>query len=287
LDVKPDFKVTSVDNDHQHIEYIHRQTETAEIYFVTNGSLTQEKVTCTFRVDKDLVPELWDAETGMIQRNVAYSKVENGISIDLVLDPIASRFVVFKDQSSGKNDAGLRTDLQFGFSKNGERSNKIDLTKNWNVSFDTEMGGPESYQMEQLTSWSDINLDGVKYYSGTATYTREFSIEEALLSKDTEVYVAFEGIQEMARFFINGNDVGILWTPPYQANITQHLKPGTNQITVEVINTWNNRIVGDLRNPDKTPYTHTNAKSKFTKDGPLLPSGLTGKAALLFVNTNQ
>jgi hypothetical protein len=175
--------------------------------------------------------------------------------------------------------------LQFGFSNNGSRpSTNIDLSKNWNVSFDSEMGGPESYQMEELVSWSDIDLDGVKYYSGTATYKREFTIEDGSLSKETDVFVAFEDIQEIARVFINGNDCGITWTPPYKANITQQIKPGTNRITVEVTNTWNNRIVGDLRNPEEKPYTNTNAKVRFTENSPLLKSGLIGKARIFFTN---
>jgi hypothetical protein len=281
LDVEPDFVVKGTDNSHEHIDYIHRQTETEEIYFVSNSSLVEEKVTCTFRVNKNMVPELWDAETGLIQRNVAYSKVENGISIDLVLNPISSRFVVFKDRSSGKNVAGLTKDLQFGLSRNISASTTIDLTKNWNVSFDTEMGGPESYQMEELTSWPDIDLDGVKYYSGTATYTREFTIEESLLSKEMDIYVAFEDIQEIARIDINGNDCGIIWTPPYDANITQFVKTGMNKIVVEVTNTWNNRIVGDLKNPDERAFTKTNAKYKLTKTSSLLKSGLIGKAEII------
>ena len=98
-----------------HIDYIHRQTETEDIYFVSNSSPMEEKVTCVFRVDKNRVPEIWDAETGLIQREVEYSKVENGISIELVMDPLASRFVVFRNKSTGKNDAGLSCDLQYGF----------------------------------------------------------------------------------------------------------------------------------------------------------------------------
>ena len=149
------------------------------------------------------------------------------------------------------------------------------------------MGGPESYQMEELISWSESDLDGVKYYSGTATYTREFTVEESLLSKEVDVYIAFEDIQEIARVSINRNDVGFIWTPPYSANITRHLQPGINQITVQVTNTWNNRIVGDLNNPNEVPYTNTNAKSKFTADGPLLKSGLIGKAKIFFSNKNE
>ncbi len=282
LNVKPDFVLEGPDSSHDHIDYIHRRTETEDIYFVTNTGLVEEKVTCTFRVDKNMVPELWDAETGLIQREITHVKVENGISIDLVLNPISSRFVVFRDHSTGKNDADLALDLQFGFSNNSNPSATIDLTKNWNVSFDIEMGGPETYQMEVLTSWSDVDLDGVKYYSGTATYTREFAIEEDTLSEGTDVYLTFEDIQEMAEVFVNGEDCGIIWTPPFAANITKHLKPGSNKITVEVTNTWNNRIIGDLRNPEGRNYTKTNAKSKFEANGPLLKSGLMGKAEIRF-----
>lgn len=284
LNIPPDFDVQGIDNSDGHIDYIHRRTEMEDIYFVSNSGEEEETVTCTFRVDKDKVPELWDAETGLIQRVLEYSKAENGISIELVLDPLASRFVVFRNKSTGKNDAGLTSDLQFGFHNDSNPSTSIDLTKNWKVSFDTELGGPESYDMDELASWSEVDVEGVKYYSGTATYTRDFTIEKSLLSKDTEVTVAFENIQEIARVHINGNDCGIIWTPPYKANITKYIKPGTNKITVEVTNTWNNRIVGDLRNPDEKAYTRTNAKNKFNENSPLLESGLIGHAEIFFTN---
>ena len=281
LEIKPDFEVKGTGNSHHHIDYIHRQTDLEDIYFVANSSQNEQKVTCTFRVEGNKVPELWDAATGLIQRNVAYSKAENGISMELVLDPIASRFVVFKDPSSEKNKVELSTDLQYGFLNNSE-TKSIDLTKGWNVSFDTQMGGPKSYQMEALTDWSAVDVEGIKYYSGTATYNREFTIEEGLISKETQVFVAFEDIQEMAKVIINGQDCGITWTPPYNVNVTKYIQPGINQITVEVINTWNNRIVGDLNNPEQT-YTTTNAKGKFQADGPLLKSGLIGKAEIILV----
>jgi hypothetical protein len=88
----------------------------------------------------------------------------------------------------------------------------------------------------------------------------------------------------MARVFVNGNDCGIVWIPPYKTRITPYLKNGTNKITVEVINTWNNRIVGDIRNPDKQPFTNTNAKVKFRETSPLLKSGLLGRAELVHCN---
>jgi len=285
LNIKPDFEVKGIDNCDYHIDYIHRQTETEDIYFVSNSSQVEETVSCVFRVEENRVPEIWDAESGLIQRDVKYTKVKNGISIEFVMDPLASRFVVFKNKSTGSNDAELSYDLQFGFhqmQKKEKNPRSIDITAGWNVNFYPDWGGPKCYQLDKLTSWSDVEDEGVKYYSGMASYTRSFSVTNEILHKGAEAFVAFENIQEMARVFINGKDCGIVWTPPYKTNITPHLKAGTNSITVQVVNTWNNRIVGDVINPEGKVYTNTNAKNKFNKNSPLLKSGLIGKAQIIF-----
>jgi hypothetical protein len=83
---------------------------------------------------------------------------------------------------------------------------------------------------------------------------------------------------------LNGHDCGIVWTPPYKANITPYLKAAENNITVEVINSWNNRIVGDTKNPAGKQYTNTNIKYKFKGVKQLLKSGLLGSAEIVFTN---
>src|SRR5665647_213340 len=290
LNVPTDFEVKDIDNRDRHIDYIHRQTDAEDIYFVSNSSHTEQQISCVFRVDKNRIPELWDAESGLIQRDVKFSKVKNGISIELIMNPISSRFVVFRNSTTGKNDSGLKYNLQYGFHKDQKvvKTNEpIDITSNWDISFNPEMGGPKSFRMEKLISWSDIDEKGIKYYSGSATYTRNFIIKDEVLSKGTEAYASFGDIQEMARVSVNGNDCGIVWTPPYDVLITPYLKAGSNTITVQVINTWNNRIVGDLINPDGKAYTRTNIKNKFRKEGPLLNSGLIGKAEIFFTGGYQ
>jgi hypothetical protein len=287
LHIPPDMEVIGIDNSDQHIDYLHRQTETKDIYFVSNSKPEAEKVTCVFRVDKNRIPELWDAETGLIQRKVNYSIIENGIRIDFLMDPMSSKFIVFSNKSAGKNDPGLSYDLQYGFvhsPKQGEKNKTIDLCYNWNINFNPAMGGPASYHLDSLVSWSDNNDEGIKYYSGSATYEKDFSLDKDALTKGTEAFVVFEDIQEMAQVFVNGNDCGIVWTQPYKADITKYLKTGSNTITVKVINTWNNRIVGDIINPDKKQYTRTNIKYKFKANSPLLKSGLIGKAKIIFTD---
>ncbi len=66
-----------------------------------------------------------------------------------------------------------------------------------------------------------------------------------------------------------------MWTPPYRVDITKALRPGKNELRIEVTNTWFNRLKGDLLLPEKERITQTNAPF-WAKDKPLLPAGLFG-----------
>ncbi|NHE58198.1 glycosyl hydrolase [Cyclobacterium plantarum] len=287
LSILPDMEVMGIDNHDLHIDFVHRQTTSEDIYFISNSSERQEKISINFRVDESRIPEIWDPVSGLIQRKVSFSKKKDGIMLEMIMDPLASRFVVFRENTSGINDASLHTDLQFGFQEEPEADDSVeamDISTQWTIAFNPEWGGPESIQTDSLASWTESESEGVQFYSGTASYSREFTLDEEMVSPQKEAFITFEDIQEMARVFVNGNDCGIVWLPPYTTRITPFLKAGANTITVKVVNTWNNRIVGDVRNPDKISYTRTNANIKFNEDSPLLPSGLMGKSQIKFIN---
>lgn len=289
LKVSPDFIVTGTDNTDMHIDYLHRRTENEDIYFVSNSKPEVEFIKCIYRVDKRKVPELWNPVTGLIQRDPVYTRTGEGLELELQLDPLGSVFVVFTGKAAAAGSADQAKDLQFGVFSDGNKEKskaRFDISKNWTISFNEEMGGPGSFSFENLVSWSDSEVDGIRYYSGSAHYTKDFSLGEGSFSENDRVLLTFEDIQETARVIINGNDCGILWTPPYMVEITPYVKTGNNSIEVQVINTWNNRIIGDLRNPEDKSYTRTNIKYKFSKDNELLKSGLTGKAEIIVVNRN-
>ena len=88
------------------------------------------------------------------------------------------------------------------------------------------------------------------------------------------------GIQTM---LMNGKPVGgILWKPPFQADVTSALKPGSNHIEVKVTNLWPNRIIGD-RQPNATKKYAWLDYKPFRADTPLLESGLLGPVKLSMV----
>jgi hypothetical protein len=72
----------------------------------------------------------------------------------------------------------------------------------------------------------------------------------------------------------------VLWKEPYRIDIAPFVKTGENQLEITVVNTWNNRIVGDLTVKPEERITRTNIAGKFNPKTPLLPSGLFGPVML-------
>jgi hypothetical protein len=54
----------------------------------------------------------------------------------------------------------------------------------------------------------------------------------------------------MARPKLNRHDLGILWKPPFEAEVTSFLREGENALEVEVVNLWPNRMIGDEQLPE-------------------------------------
>jgi hypothetical protein len=92
--VPPDFEARSPEP-HAQIDYIHRIREGAEIYFVVNRQNRWEEVLGTFRV-AGKAPELWQADTGQMQRQPVYTCAGGRTEVPLRLAPLGSVFVVFR-----------------------------------------------------------------------------------------------------------------------------------------------------------------------------------------------
>ena len=180
----------------------------------------------------------------------------------------------------------------------------------WNVVFAPGGGAPPQAKFEQLISWTQRPEPGIKYYSGTATYTRRFAMPEELLERGRRVFLDLGKVDVMADVRLNGQSLGTLWKAPYRVEITRALKPGQNTLAVKVANLWINRQIGDEwlpedseRNPNGTlkawpNWLEAGTKSPtgrysfsswrlWKKDSPLQESGLLGPVRLLSVQQVQ
>lgn len=213
------------------IRYTHRTMDGADIYFVSNRSDKKVTADCGFRI-AGKIPELWNPLTGEKRDLSVFDSSGNGTDIELEFDAYQSYFIVFrkngKSSGNGKNFMHRRV-VKY-------------LDAQWNVSFDPKWGGVKDTVFEKLTDWSADADPRIKYYSGSAFYVQRFNMESPLSGR---VFLDLGNVKNMARVWLNGKEIGTLWTSPWVIDITDELKSKNNELKVEVVNLWVNRLVGD------------------------------------------
>ena len=91
-----------------------------------------------------------------------------------------------------------------------------------------------------LKPWTQT---GLANFSGTAIYTKTFTIPETY--RDKRVMLDLGRVSSVADVFVNGEHAGTLVWRPYQLDISRLIKPGENEIKILVTNTEaNQRAVG-------------------------------------------
>ncbi|MBK8975235.1 MAG: hypothetical protein IPM29_04875 [Planctomycetes bacterium] len=156
----------------------------------------------------------------------------------------------------------------------------VEIPGPWRVRFPAGRGAPEEVELSALRSWSEHVDEGIRHFSGIATYSARFTPPADLLVSDVRVRLDLGRLAGVARVTLNGEVLGIVWKPPYAIDVTDRLRPGDNELQCEVANTWHNRLVGDSTLPPEDRITRTNIRRPFTPNTPLLESGLLGPVRL-------
>ena len=127
-----------------------------------------------------------------------------------------------------------------------------DLTaSSWKVNFPEGKGAPASITLDGLSPLQLCPIDGVKYFSGTATYSTSFSLPA---SSGKRLILDLGQVYNLAHVYLNGKDLGTLWKLPFSVDITDYAVEGQNTLEVAVTNLWTNRLIGDAQTPDAYEY---------------------------------
>ena len=156
----------------------------------------------------------------------------------------------------------------------------------WNLAFDTAWGGPAEVSVDSLKSWTEFTEEGIKYYSGTAVYKKEFEFSKTNL-KNKRAILDLGNLHELATVRLNGETIGNVWISPFTLDVTNELTEGTNHLEIEVVNLWPNRLILDGRLPEDKRLTHTNI-TKFNAGNAekyLRISGLLGPVRIVLTST--
>ncbi len=273
------------------LDWIHRRDSAAEIYFLSNQAAVEARVEVLFRINGKQ-PELWDAVTGRLRDLPEWRQVNGRTAVPMRFAPRQSFFVVFRKEAHGPGSG-----VNFPVARE-----VVKIEGPWEVSFDPKWGGPEKVAFTTLDDWTQRPEEGIRYYSGTAVYRKTFDLATSAASEaKSTIYLDLGTVKNLARVSVNGRDCGIVWTAPWQAEITTAVRPGKNDLQVEAVNLWPNRLIGDASLPKEKRRTVTNVRTYDTltsgtygckicearqaagRPAELLPSGLLGPVRIISV----
>lgn len=262
LAVAPDFEYGKP-HDEQPVEFLHRKAGEADIYFVDNRSDQDATIDASFRI-AGKAPELWYAETGKSEP-ASYTVAAGRTTVPLHLEPWGTVFVILREPT--KASSRMLPKLS--------ESELATVGGPWTVSFQSDRGAPPSVTLDKLISWSDSEDKGIKYFSGAGTYTKTLEAPKEWFKPGAKLWIDLGDVKNLAEVTVNGKSLGIVWHPPYRVDVTTELKPGSNEISIKVINAWVNRLIGDQQPDATTKYTFADVKP-YKANSPLQPSGLIG-----------
>ncbi len=179
----------------------------------------------------------------------------------------------------------------------------LPLDTGWEVAFPPDLGAPASVRLDRLADLSRHPEEGIRHFSGTATYSRTLTLTAAQLGRG-KLCLDLGDVKNLAEVVVNGRNLGVLWKKPFCMDITSALKPGDNRIEIRITNLWVNRLIGDASKwagagikygerglkswpewvsrdapPPDAPVTFV-TYPHWTADDQLLPSGLLGPVTL-------
>ncbi len=268
------------------IGFVHRRTDSADIYFIANTGNARQRGQMTFRV-AGTPPEWWDPMTGQSSPAEVSGSGRETTTVSLSLAPYEAKFLVF---AKGMKAAPSKQWRSTG--------GPVDVSRGWKVSFGTS--GPTE-TMEKLHSWTDdaATLD----YSGTATYEKEVQLPSEMMGEGKRLILSFgEGtpipelprkngmqawldgpVREAAVVYVNGKKAGAVWSPPYELDISDYVKPGANELKIVVGNLALNSMAGyslpDYRLLDLRYGKRFDAQDM--NEVKPIPSGLLGPVRLI------
>ena len=287
--------------------YAHRRIGDTDVYFVANKTSGTHDFSCLFRVTGKPA-QFWRPETGKVEPVAVATETDGRTRIPIRLEAYESVFVVFSPRPVAPTAPAAASDRNWH-----EITPVQTLTGTWEVRFDPQWGGPaQPVVFSKLDDWSKRSEPGIKYYSGRAVYRKQFTVAAA--DYRPGLLLDLGKVEVSAAVRLNGQPVGILWKSPYRIDLGTILKPGENELEIEVANLWVNRMIGDEQLPEDSErkkgewgpgmrtltrwpkwllegkpsptgrYTFASTRM-WTKDEPLVKSGLLGPVRLLSVKS--
>jgi hypothetical protein len=278
LKIAPDFQAPAA------LDFIHRRDAEAEIYFVRNKTAESVNATASFR-DAGAAPEFWDPMHGSI-RAITNARATAGRSeVPLQLAPHGSGFVLFRKDAK----PAVATPSASPRAQNGPRPAPLMLDRDWTVEFTAPFDAPSNLTLSNVAPWTQQRTPEHRYFSGSGKYRHTVTVPPHWRANAGRVDLELGRIWSIGEVWVNGVPLGVVWAAPFSVDCTAALRDGANEIVVEVIGTWHNRLVGEARGEllKRTRTNITQSQRKAWKDLEPIEAGLFGPVRLVARVANE
>ena len=265
ISIAPDFHVTGGE-DTSTLPFVHRKLADGDSYFVVNRSNRPAKIDAHFRVTGK-APEAWHADTGLAEQ-LSYRIVGNETIVPLSFATDESVHIMFRKAATVR--AVDVTSRALGV------VTKLDGV--WTVDFQPGRGAPASAVLPSLVPLNESAEPGIKYFSGIATYAKDFQTPRGWKAGQP-LWLDLGEVRELAEVSVNGKPAGSAWHTPFRVEIGSAARKGRNRLTIKVANLWINRLIGDAQ-PGAQKITFTSLPT-YRANAQLRPSGLIGPVTIL------
>jgi hypothetical protein len=244
--------------------WIHRRLGDGDVYYVASFADTATDVDVRFRV-AGKASELWRAETGAMEP-ASYHADSARTTVRLHLAAHDALFVVFRRPAAERvREVPVPS-----------RRPLAALGGPWTVRFPPGLGAPASITLPALASWTANADSGVRYFSGTATYERTVRAPASWFAPGRRLVLSLGDVRDLAQVVVNGTALPVVWTAPFEVDVTRALHAGTNRVEIRVTNEWTNRLIGDRATTPEHRVLAPGAPAPFGPPPPLSESGLLG-----------
>jgi hypothetical protein len=293
----------------ENVGFVHRRLGACDYYFVANVSRHTQDLRVRFAASHR-APERFDPETGEVFSPLVYDYVTHGgrtsTEVELHLEPFESCFVVFGTASArplltrtgwpgrlelqAKGGTAVATGLAAGNGEHsfvGPRGNvhrvvvsdlppPMALAGPWTLT----LGKGTPLTLDALRSWTE--LPAAQGFSGWGRYETDFEAPD--LPPDVEWLIDLGAVHETAEVSLNGASLGAAWKGLRRVACGPALRPGRNQLRIEVANLWIHdvarRPAPDLAALEET-YGVRWGRYGEVKPEAIPPAGLLGPVRLL------
>lgn len=281
--VMPDLNIDFVREDlrkNKGLAFIHRRSDTQDIYFVANAQDRPVNMPVAFRA-AGKSPSRWNAHDGCIAPLLEYEEKKGATWVPLRLAPYESEFIVFESGAERTHvvDSAFREVLDIDdsgvlalASENGVHTARLNdgtfvgaviegipapysVAGEWRLTLEGRDFPRFETTLSRLTSWTEDPR--TMHFSGTGIYEIDFTLPPSYFASDLALELDLGVVGNIAGVELNGKRAGIRWMRGQVLDISGAARVGANALKVEVTNTLINRVSGlkelppvpeDLRN---------------------------------------